>query len=600
MKAAGQIQPSNSSWGFNPVIVKKKDGSPRVCIDYRPLNEVTKKDSYPLPRTDEVLNELGKAKWFSKLDLKAGYWQIMLNPGDRHKTAFVTRDGLFEFLVMPFGLTSAPATFQRLMDTVLSDLLWHRVMVYLDDIIVYSETWHEHLATLGNVLRRLRAAGLQASPGKCEFGRATLQYLGHIVTREGILPDNDNVKAIMQCPAPRNLTELRSFTGMVQYYNKYIPHMAQLYVPLYRLYKKNAPFYWTHECQQAFEEVKAALISPPVLRRADPALPYILQTDWSPTAIGAILAQEDADGEEHPIAYASKSLKDLERKYSATEGECFAVVSFVEHFRPYLWGVPFTLEVDHWCLQWLMTASQNNSRLARWALKLQEYDFKIRHRRGTRHSNADALSRPPIACPAEDLCVFTLTAFGSEEDADYIAYGAVGPTHFEGGSDSGPSVLEELPCEVCGSPEHADIMLLCDNCNKGTHTTCLKPPLPAVPTGTWICPSCDKDADTSPEQIPEMIDLTTPRLDITQDLPTLQYIKTNTFPASGSEQEKMRIRNKSIRYYYRGEQLYHRVADKPVPDIADRPEIIAKAHSYGRYGIDKTPTLCRTTTGGGA
>ena len=181
MKAAGQIQPSNSSWGFNPVIVKKNNGSPRVCIDFRPLNEVTKKGSYPLPRTDEVLNELGKAKWFSKLDLKAGYWQIMLDPEDRHKTAFDTRGGLFEFLVMPFGLTSAPATFQRLMDTVLSDLLWHRVMVYLDDIIGYSETWQEHLATLHNVLRRLRAAGLQASPSKCEFDRATLQYLGHIV-----------------------------------------------------------------------------------------------------------------------------------------------------------------------------------------------------------------------------------------------------------------------------------------------------------------------------------------------------------------------------------------------------------------------------------
>ena len=375
----------------------------------------------------------------------------MLDPADRHKTAFVTRDGLFEFLVMPFGLTSAPATFQRLMDTVLSNLSWSKVMVYLNDIIVYSKTWAEHLATLDDVLRRLRAAGLKASPNKCAFGQVRMQYLGHIVTREGILPDTDNVKAIMQCQPPRNLTELRSVNGMVQYYGKYVPHLAELAAPFYRLYRKGVQFMWSPDCQDSFEKIKHMLSSPPVLRRPDPSLPYILQTDWSPTAIGAILAQEDAVGEEHPIAYASKILKGPELKYSATEGECYAVVSFVEHFRPYLHGVPFTLEMDHWSLKWLMTSSQQNGRLARWALKLQEYDFKIRHKRGSQNGNADALSRPPTAVADPDeqhvMALFAVDTLPVDVDSDGGRVGYASDTsasaRAEEGSDSGPSVLEE-------------------------------------------------------------------------------------------------------------------------------------------------------------
>jgi len=222
--------------------------------------------------------------------------------------------------------------------------------------------------------------------------------LGHIITREGILPNTDNIKAIMTCPAPKSITELRSFNGMVQYYGDYIPHLAEIATPLYKLYKKAVEFTWSPACQQAFDTIKAKLTSPPVLRRPDPTLPYILQTDWSPTAIGAGLAQEDRHGEEHPLAFASKILKGPEVEHSATAGECFAEVRFVEHLRPYLCGVPFTLGMDHWSLKWLMTSMQQNGRLARWALKLQEYDFTIRHRKGCLNGNADAHSRPPIAC----------------------------------------------------------------------------------------------------------------------------------------------------------------------------------------------------------
>ena len=218
--------------------------------------------------------------------MKSGYWEIVVAPEDRHKTAFRTRDGLYDFLVMPFGITSAPATFQRCMDTVISDLLWKKVMVYLDDIIIYSETWQEHLATLAEVLRRLRSAGLKASAGKCAFGQTSMQYLRHIVTQDGVLPDESNITAIMNCRPPATLTKLRSFVGMVQY----IPHLAHIAQPLFELYKKDVDFVWTEACQEAFETVKEKLTSPPVLRRSDQVLPYILQIDWSPTATGAVLA----------------------------------------------------------------------------------------------------------------------------------------------------------------------------------------------------------------------------------------------------------------------------------------------------------------------
>ena len=231
MLGLGIVQHSDSEWTSNVVVVGKKDGTKRFCVDYRKLNDVTRKVSYPLPRPQEMLHELGPAAYFRKIDLKAGYWQVMVDPADRHKTAFKTKDGLFEFLVMPFGLTAAPATFQRLMDRVLGDLLWNGAMVYLDDIIVYSNTWEEHVSLLDEVFRRLRAAGLKASPGKCEFAQTSMQYLGHLVTREGVLPDRSNIKAILDCPAPKTRTQVRSFVGMVQYYGDYVELLAELAAP---------------------------------------------------------------------------------------------------------------------------------------------------------------------------------------------------------------------------------------------------------------------------------------------------------------------------------------------------------------------------------
>ena len=212
----------------------------RYCIDYRPLNNVTVKDVYPLPRMEAVLDSLGKAQYFTKIDLKSGYWQIVVEPSDRHKTAFMTREGLFEFLVMPFGLTSAPATFQRLMDTILEGLLWKTVMVYLDDIVIYTNTWQEHLAVLDEVFLRLRAAGLMASPAKCDIAQEELLYLGHLVTRQGILPDPANVQAILQAKPPTDVTGVKSFIGMTHYYGDFVEGYAEIAAPLYELFRKSA------------------------------------------------------------------------------------------------------------------------------------------------------------------------------------------------------------------------------------------------------------------------------------------------------------------------------------------------------------------------
>ena len=298
MIAADVIVKSKSAWGSRIVLVPKKDGGERMCIDYRPVNAVTQKDVYPLPRTSEVLDTLGKAKYFSKLDLKAGYWQIAMEPSDRHKTAFTTRQGLFEFTVMPFGLTTAPATFQRLMDSLLGDT----VTVYLDDIIVFTETWEEHLTFLDEVFTRLRAAGLKASPNKCELGMEQLLYLGHIVTREGILPDPQNVQAILDATAPTDVLQLRSFLGMCTYYDEFVKGYANYAQPLFKLTRKSSEFIWTRECQDAFEDLKLMLTNAPVLRRPDTSLQYILHTDWSHHAIGAVLAQIDAEGNPCSVA----------------------------------------------------------------------------------------------------------------------------------------------------------------------------------------------------------------------------------------------------------------------------------------------------------
>ena len=394
------IRPStNSEWASPVILVPKKNGKLRFCVDYRQLNRITKKDNYPLPRIDEILDSLGKAKWFTSLDLASGYWQVEMREEDKSKTAFISRNGTYKFNVMPFGLCNAPGTFQRCMDTVLRDILWKYALVYLDDVTAFSQTFEEHLQHLETIFKRIEAAGLKINPDKCHFGAHSLQFLGHIISDQGILPDPTKIEAVKNYPQPQNLTQLRAFLGLASYYRRFIKDFSKISSPLYELLKKDIPYEWIEQRQQAFQLLKEKLISAPLLMYPDFTKPFCLYTDASYTALGAVIEQLGDDGLKHPIAYASRTTSSAERKYSSTELECAAVVWAVNYFRPYLYGKRFTIFTDHSALQWLLKLKTIKNgltgRLARWQLQLQSFDYDIKYRPGTVNSNADALSRMP-------------------------------------------------------------------------------------------------------------------------------------------------------------------------------------------------------------
>ena len=334
------IQPSSSPWASPIVLATKKDGSPRFCVDYRKLNEVTRKDAYPLPRIDEILETLAESKLFSTLDLASGYWQVELESEDRHKTAFCTAEGLYEFKVMPFGLCNAPATFQRLMSLVLSGLQWSSCLVYLYDIIVMGKTFEEHLKNLDLVFSRIRDAGLKLKPEKCSLLKEEVRYLGHIVSKDGIAADPQKTAKVQHWPIPASAKEVQQFLGLANYYRRFIRNFAHIAKPLHKLTKRTTSFNWTSECQQSFEHLRNHLSSPPILSYPDFKLPFLLDTDASNDAIGAVLSQLDEQGNERVLAYASRLLSKAERNYCVTIGRsCFLWCHLQPTFDPTFWDI---------------------------------------------------------------------------------------------------------------------------------------------------------------------------------------------------------------------------------------------------------------------
>ena len=391
--AQGVVEPSKSAWSAPILMVPKKDGSYRFCVDYRRLNKVTKKDAYPLPYISAILDRLRDAKYLSSLDIKSAYWQVPMAPESREFTAFtIPGRGLFHFRRMPMGLTNAPATWQRLIDQVLGADLEPHVLVYLDDIIVISADFETHLRVLDQVMTRLRTAGLTVSREKCEFCRPQLKYLGYVVDGGGLRVDPDKVAAILGIPAPRNSKEVRRFVGMASWYRRFIPDFATILAPLHHLTKKGLPFQWTEACGHAFETVKQLLATAPLLTCPDFTRPFVLQTDASAYGLGAVLTQQ-VDDEERVIAFLSRSLTQQERNYSTTERECLGVIWAVEKLRHYLEGVHFTVITDHASLVWLHKLKDPTGRLARWAVRLQPFDFDIVHRKGREMVVPDCLSR---------------------------------------------------------------------------------------------------------------------------------------------------------------------------------------------------------------
>jgi hypothetical protein len=421
MLEQGVIEPAQSPWASNVVLVKKKDDTLRCCIDYRNLNAVTHKVAYPLPRTDMCLDAMSGACWFSTFDLRSSYHQVPLLPKDADKTAFICREGMYRFKKMPFGLCNAGATFQRLMDITLSGLSFEVCLAYLDDIIVFSSDEASHMERLRLVLTRLLEAGLKLKPAKCALMRRSVLFLGHIISSDGIATDPQKTTAISEWPTPQNVKEVRTFLGICGYYRRFVDGFAAIAKPLYALTEKNRKFEWTTQSQEAFDRLKSSLTAPPILGMPNDTDQMVLDTDASNWAIGAVLSQRQGNVE-RVIAYASRKLSRSEANYCVTRRELLAIVYFLKYFRHYLLGRPFIVRTDHAALQWLRRTPDIAGQQARWLSVIEEYDFEIQHRPGARHGNADAMSRIPCRktgcrCNDEsDLQVRGISEMGINKD----------------------------------------------------------------------------------------------------------------------------------------------------------------------------------------
>ena len=407
------IRPSTSPYRSPVVLVKKKTGEMRFCIDYRRLNSQTIKDQYPLPRIDDTLDLLYGAKYFSTIDLFSGYWQVEIAESDKHKTAFTSEFGHYEFNRMPFGLCNAPSTFQRLMENVLKPIIGRFALVYIDDVIIYSATLKEHEQHIDTVFQLLSNAGLKIKLAKCSFAAKKVEYLGHIVSADGISPDEKKLKAVKDFPEPKNVDQVRSFVGLASYYRRFIMNFSEQAHALTQLTRKNVPWQWGATEQSAFNRIKKLLTTAPILGYPDISREFIIHTDASGYGIGAVLSQMQSrtlnpgtneesktdsreTDNEVVIAYTSKHLTNTQVKWSTTEKEAYAIVHAIKTFYHYLYGSDFTIVTDHRPLEFLMSKKEPTGRLARWSLFLQPFNLHIKYRPGKSNQNADCLSRIPV------------------------------------------------------------------------------------------------------------------------------------------------------------------------------------------------------------
>ncbi|XP_071944782.1 uncharacterized protein [Antedon mediterranea] len=394
MLSLGVIERSTSAYASPIVVVPKPNGDIRVCTDYRALNKITEFDPYPIPRIDQILDEVAKAKYISTLDLTKGFYQVPLDPQAKAKSAFVTPFGQFAYRVMPFGMMNSSATFQKLVDTVLMGCSAF-CRQYIDDIAIFSNTWQDHLNHLDIVLSKISEAGLTIKPSKSKFANSTVNYLGHTIGDGQIKPMLDKIESVEKFPTPQTKKNVRSFLGLTGYYRKFILHYDDIARPLINLTKKAEPkrVNWTPECDKAFTDLKSQLIAHPILRAPNFDKPFLLQTDASKTGIGAVLSQLDTDCNEHPIVYLSRRMLPNELNYSVAEQECLAIVWSINKLRYYLQGHKFTVITDHKALKWLNNTRHSNNRLIRWSKTLQQFTFDIQYRKGITNTNADSLSR---------------------------------------------------------------------------------------------------------------------------------------------------------------------------------------------------------------
>lgn len=387
----GIIQSSSSPFASPVLLVKKKDGSWRFCIDYRGLNDITEKNKYPMPVVDELLDELAGAKWFTKLDLRSGYHQIRLTECDEAKRAFRTHHGHYEFRVMPFGLTNARATFQGLMNTIFAHLIRKCVLVFVDDILIYSQTLEDHVSHLREVFQLLQQHELYVKASKCSFAKSHLEYLGHIIGVAGVSTDLGKVKAVQDWLVPKNLRQLRGFLGLVGYYRKFIQGYGLMTNPLTKFLKKDVKYVWSPLALEAFDSVKQALTQAPVLRLPDFTQQFVVQTDACDKGIGAVLLHQG-----HPISFLSKALGPRAQALSTYEKECLAILLAIQRWRPYLQHEEFIIQTDHRSLVYLGEQQLTTSIQHKAFVKLMGLQYKIQYKKGVENIVADALSRQKI------------------------------------------------------------------------------------------------------------------------------------------------------------------------------------------------------------
>ena len=409
------IRPSQSPWAAGIVLAPKPDGSWRFCVDYRELNNRTTKDSYPLPRVDDYLHALEQNRWFSLMDLTSGFWQIPMHEEDAAKTAFLSHVGLFEWTRMPMGPCNSPAVFQRVMDLAFGGMKWRNLLVYMDDILVMSPTFEDHLNDLRETFTRLKDLGMTVKPSKCHFACGEIKYLGHLITEQGIRVNPEKTKAITEMEWPNSSDNMKSFLGLVSYYRDFIHRCSTICEPLRLLTLQppaDYPLSPNEKQLSAFNALKQALTKEDaVLMKPDFSKRFYLQTDASKVGLGAVLSQKDDQGKDRVISYASRTLQKAERPWHSHELEALAAIWACELFRPYLVGREFTLQTDNSAVKWLL-AQTKPGRLQRWILRIQEFQFTTEHRPGTENGNADGPSRNPVPYSPADEEMLSELALG--------------------------------------------------------------------------------------------------------------------------------------------------------------------------------------------
>ena len=390
----GFIRPSTSPYASPVLFVKKKDGTMRMCIDYRALNKVTVKNKYPLPHTDELFERLTNAQYLTKLDLRSGYHQIRMAEDSIAKTAFTTRYGLYEYVVMPFGLCNAPATFMAMMNNILRSELDKSVIVFLDDILIYSATQEQHILDVRRVFSILQQHKLYVKLSKCEFGTKQCEFLGHIVGGGNIAMSPGKVKTVNEWPIPKSISELRQFLGMCNYYRKFIKNYSEIARPMYELLKGNIQYTWSNKQQLSFDKLKQCITTEPVLKLPDDSKPWIIYSDASGYAVGGVLCQDHGSGPQ-PVLYASHKLSGCELNWPTHDKELFGIVFMVKTCKPYLQGRKVTIYTDHKSLQYVKTQPHLSAKQTRWVQFLDTFDWEVQYKEGKLNVVADAVSRRP-------------------------------------------------------------------------------------------------------------------------------------------------------------------------------------------------------------